>query len=48
MGRQGRSSSMGVALRAESKLEVLRVLVLVVGWRRDGRVAIERVKLVVI
>jgi hypothetical protein len=39
---------MGVALRGESKLEVLRVLVLVVGWWRDGRVAIERVKLVVI
>jgi hypothetical protein len=39
---------MGVVLREGSKLEVLRVLVLVVGWWRDGRVAVERVKLVVI
>jgi hypothetical protein len=30
---------MGVALREESKLGVLRVLVLVVRWWRDGRVA---------
>jgi hypothetical protein len=32
---------MEVVLREESKLGVLRVLALVVGWWRDGRVAIQ-------
>jgi hypothetical protein len=37
-----------VALREESMLGVLRVLVLVVGWWRDGLVAIRTDKQVVI